>query len=146
MSAMARPPGERGLRASDADRDATAAVLRASHAEGRLDTDELEERSERCYAAKTLDELDELVRDLPSNRPYGPRRTDRRPGRAWHPARFAPVIALLVAIAFVTDGEAMWLAWPLAFFAFARLRRAGHRRRPLPFQGLQYPHRLTPRR
>lgn len=117
------------LRASDADRDATAALLRAAHAEGRLDTDELEERSERCYASKTLDELDELVRDLPSPRRYAPRRIDHRHGRTWHPAGFAPVIALLVGIAVVTDGEAMWLAWPLAFFAFARMRRAAHRSR-----------------
>lgn len=46
------------LRASDAERSATADVLRRHHAEGRLDTDEFEERVERCYAAKTRGELD----------------------------------------------------------------------------------------
>lgn len=119
------------LRASDADRDATAALLRASHAEGRLDTDELEERSERCYAAKTLAELDELVSDLPPARPYASRRSSRRPGRAWRPARIAPIIAFVVAISIITDAEVMWLVWPLAFFAFSRFMRAGHRSRTL---------------
>lgn len=119
------------LRASDADRDATAALLRASHAEGRLDTDELEERSERCYAAKTLAELDELVSDLPPARPYGWPRADRQRRRAWRPARIVPIIIFVVAISMITDAEVMWVIWPLAFFAFSRFMRAGHRSRPL---------------
>ena len=40
------------LRASDADRDKTAKVLRTAATEGRLDLAELEERLERTFAAE----------------------------------------------------------------------------------------------
>ncbi|WGW11088.1 DUF1707 domain-containing protein [Saxibacter everestensis] len=53
------------LRAGDNDREAVAEVLRQSAGDGRLDLDELDERLERAYAAKTYAELDELVADLP---------------------------------------------------------------------------------
>ena len=62
-----RPNGGYGrrMRASDADRAATADRLRQHYTEGRLDAQEYDERIERCYAAKTVDELDELFMDLP---------------------------------------------------------------------------------
>lgn len=53
------------IRASDADRDRTAALLREHHAAGRLTTEEFSERLDKTYAAKTLGELDELLADLP---------------------------------------------------------------------------------
>lgn len=53
------------IRASDADRDRTAALLREHHAAGRLDAEEFAERLDQAYAAKTLGELDELLADLP---------------------------------------------------------------------------------
>ena len=53
------------IRASDADRDRTAALLREHHAAGRLTADEFQERLDKAYAAKTLGELDELLVDLP---------------------------------------------------------------------------------
>jgi hypothetical protein len=53
------------IRASDADRDRTAALLREHHAAGRLTAEEFNERLEKVYAAKTLGELDELLADLP---------------------------------------------------------------------------------
>ena len=53
------------IRAADADRERLAERLRKSHAEGRLDMEEFQQRLERCYEAKTLGELSELVRDLP---------------------------------------------------------------------------------
>lgn len=56
---------ERTLRASDADRDRVAEVLRAAAADGRLGLDELDERLERLYAAKTYGELEPVVEDLP---------------------------------------------------------------------------------
>ena len=68
---------EHDLRASDAERSATVDILRRHHAEGRLDTTELEERIERCYAAKTRGELDALTADLPGSRRR--RRESRRP-------------------------------------------------------------------
>ncbi|SFF46606.1 protein of unknown function [Actinacidiphila alni] len=56
------------LRASDADRDRIADILREALAEGRLDAGEHSERLDRVYAAKTLGELQPLVRDLPVGR------------------------------------------------------------------------------
>ncbi|MFK4270713.1 DUF1707 SHOCT-like domain-containing protein [Streptomyces milbemycinicus] len=53
------------LRASDADRDRTADILREALAEGRLDPEEHAERIDAVYRAKTVGELAPLVRDLP---------------------------------------------------------------------------------
>lgn len=64
----AKPVAEADLRASDADRDRIADILRDALAEGRLDTGEHAERIEKAYAAKTLGELEPLVRDLPVGR------------------------------------------------------------------------------
>ncbi|MEE1784081.1 DUF1707 domain-containing protein [Streptomyces sp. SP17BM10] len=63
------PVAEADLRASDADRERVAELLRDAYAEGRLDVDEHAERIEAAYAAKTLGELAPLTRDLPSHRP-----------------------------------------------------------------------------
>ncbi len=52
--------------ASDADRDAAADHLSSALAEGRLTTDEHDERIEAAYAARTLGELGELTADLPA--------------------------------------------------------------------------------
>jgi Domain of unknown function (DUF1707) len=54
------------LRASDEDRDRTAALLREHHALGRLTAEEFSERLDKAFAAKTIGDLDELLRDLPS--------------------------------------------------------------------------------
>ncbi|QDY78824.1 DUF1707 SHOCT-like domain-containing protein [Streptomyces qinzhouensis] len=57
------------IRASDADRDRIADILREALAEGRLDTEEHSERIEAVYRAKTLGELQPIVRDLPAAAP-----------------------------------------------------------------------------
>ncbi|MFG2945511.1 DUF1707 SHOCT-like domain-containing protein [Streptomyces adustus] len=54
------------LRASDADRERVAEVLRDAVAEGRLDMEEFEERLEATYKARTYGELAPITRDLPS--------------------------------------------------------------------------------
>lgn len=59
------------MRASDADRDRIAAILRDAHAEGRLSQDELMERLESTYAARTYRDLDQVVVDLPIARSQG---------------------------------------------------------------------------
>jgi hypothetical protein len=58
------------LRASDADRERVADILRDAFAEGRLDVDEHAERIEAAYAARTLGELEPLTRDLPAPGPH----------------------------------------------------------------------------
>ncbi|WP_432280633.1 DUF1707 SHOCT-like domain-containing protein [Streptomyces luomodiensis] len=57
---------EAELRASDADRDRIADILREALAEGRLQPEEHAERIDAVYRAKTLGELEPLVRDLPA--------------------------------------------------------------------------------
>jgi hypothetical protein len=59
-------PGDPRIRASDADRDRVAALLREHHAAGRLSAEEFHERMDRALEAKTLGELDELLTDLPA--------------------------------------------------------------------------------
>ncbi|MDP9208862.1 MAG: DUF1707 domain-containing protein, partial [Actinomycetota bacterium] len=66
---MERDPGDQrraGLRASDADRERFVEALGRHHVDGRLTTEELAERTERAYAARTLGDLDALATDLPA--------------------------------------------------------------------------------
>ena len=52
------------LRASDADRERTAELLRHAAGEGRLTVEELEERLNTVYETRTQRELDALVADV----------------------------------------------------------------------------------
>ncbi|GAA2762771.1 DUF1707 domain-containing protein [Streptomyces paradoxus] len=54
------------LRASDADRERVAEILRDALAEGRLDMEEFEERLDATYKARTYGELAPITRDLPA--------------------------------------------------------------------------------
>jgi hypothetical protein len=97
------------LRASDAEREHTVAVLRAGAEHGRLTFDELAQRTELAYDATTGAELQRLVADLPDVasdaavvvRPRKQRRwsvalmsgCDRR-GR-WRPAPRSVALALM---------------------------------------------------
>jgi hypothetical protein len=60
------------LRASDADREAVAGVLHQAMAQGRITVDELTERLDTVYRAKTLGELEPVTRDLPEHLPLVP--------------------------------------------------------------------------
>jgi Domain of unknown function (DUF1707) len=53
------------VRVGDADRDAVAAQLRDHYADGRLTLDELNERLDLAFAAKTQADLNAVTRDLP---------------------------------------------------------------------------------
>jgi hypothetical protein len=63
-----RPPRPEptGIRASDDDRERLISELRDHAVAGRIDTDELEERLQAAYSAKTTGELDRLRHDLPA--------------------------------------------------------------------------------
>lgn len=52
--------------ASSADRERAVGVLRAGFTEGRLTQDELDDRVQRAYAARTYGQLWELTADLPA--------------------------------------------------------------------------------
>jgi hypothetical protein len=96
------------LRAGDQDRDDVAETLRRHHAEGRIDTDELQERLGSALVAKTYAELGALVADLPSEAPRGRRL----------PA--APRLALLplVLVAAVLGAVTHLFFLPVAVFLF----------------------------
>lgn len=125
------------LRAADADRERVAERLGTSHTEGRLDLAEFQQRVERCYEAKTIGELEQLVTDLP-------RQDERDEGRSlrWFlPPRFglAPLAAILIALLVISAAmghNVFWLWIPLLFFfwrmSWGRRRRswAGARRGP----------------
>lgn len=55
------------MRASDSDRERVAEQLREAAGHGRLTMEELEERLEIAYSAKTYAELEPLTRDLPAS-------------------------------------------------------------------------------
>lgn len=54
------------MRASHADRDRVAELLRVAAGDGRLTPDELDERLEAALSARTVDELAGLTADLPA--------------------------------------------------------------------------------
>ena len=130
-------PGDPRIRASDSDRDRTAALLREHHAAGRLTAEEFHDRMDKALEAKTVGELDELLADLPAIDLYqlpdaSLRRAPPRPGQSLLPAdpggsaspvRFTPgtvalgawgaVVAALVAIWAVAAviGGGTWFPW-----------------------------------
>jgi len=67
-------PGDPRLRASDADREAVAELLREAHAQGRLTVEEFQERLDATFASRTHGELVPITEDLPVAEP--------RPGAA----------------------------------------------------------------
>ena len=78
--------------------------------------------------------LDAVLRDLPAATPP-PAEPSRRSGRRRGLGRIgavAPVLALIaalvVAVAAVSDGEGLWLLWPLGFL-WLKLGWWGHRHR-----------------
>ena len=52
------------LRASDADREVVARILGGAYADGRLDREELDQRSESATSSRTLGEIPALISDL----------------------------------------------------------------------------------
>jgi hypothetical protein len=61
------------VRASDAEREQTVALLQRSFADGRLALAELEERVGAAYAARTRAQLRDLAADLPAAEQQPPR-------------------------------------------------------------------------
>jgi hypothetical protein len=105
-------PGKRDLRASDADREATVERLRVAGMEGRLDSDELEERIESAYGSRWCSELEALTLDVtPPPARYSPvPPVFVRPGRRLNVLAVLSLIASLVwglgSIAAVVMGHA----------------------------------------
>ncbi len=93
---LQRPPDPSQLRISDDDRHKVAEVLRQAAGEGRIDLDELDQRLEATYAAKTYGELVPLTVDLPvAGRPQPV--TPPRPAPVQQPvgARYSGSVAIM---------------------------------------------------
>src|SRR3954453_775503 len=60
------------LRASDADREAVAQRLREASVDGRIDSEELEQRLAAVYSARWVADLDRLVADVVPPPPPAP--------------------------------------------------------------------------
>jgi hypothetical protein len=128
------------LRASDAEREHVAERLRSAAAEGRLASEELEERLEVALSARTYRELDSVIRDLPhADGAFAPRRRSRGlaiagagAGSALAVARARPILAvamiipvLVVTLAILTGVVAIWaIWWIVGWWMFGARRRA----------------------
>jgi hypothetical protein len=115
------------IRASDADRDRTAALLREHHAAGRLTAEEFNERLDKAYAAKTLGELDQLLSDLPGIDLYQlPDRSVERRG----PTSFGGLPWLLAPRAgggISSAWRAAWCSWAtISLVSFLAWLLSGH--------------------
>ena len=74
-----------GVRASDAERDATVERLSQATGEGRLTLEEFSQRMDRATTARTRAELDRLVTDLPASGAAGaPVAVGAQAGPSWH--------------------------------------------------------------
>jgi hypothetical protein len=124
------------LRASDADREAVAQQLRAAREDGRLDTDELEERLGQAYAAKTFGDLAPLTADLGPAPSAAPAPAPAAPAAVVDPSQapnwrvrwgsWAGVSILLVgiwAITCIASGELnfFWPIFPIGFWALGNV-------------------------
>jgi hypothetical protein len=77
LQAQGGGPDPAQLRISDAERHQVAEILREAAGEGRLDLDELDQRLEATYAARTYADLVPITFDLPTH-PH-PRPVPARP-------------------------------------------------------------------
>ena len=75
--------GTGDLRVGDAEREAVAAELREHYAQGRLSLEDFQRRLDASLAARTRNDLDELISDLPHAMPAGRPLPASGPG-GWH--------------------------------------------------------------
>jgi class 3 adenylate cyclase len=103
------------LRASDGDRERVVELLRRHYSAGRLSADDLDERVEAAYGARTDSDLEALTADLPSGR--GPAAPRRRSGLETsvriHATVYLVVNVMFVAIWAVSGGGYFWPIWPI---------------------------------
>jgi hypothetical protein len=109
------------MRVSDADREHVTARLREHFAQGRLSSEELDERVTTALSAKTFGDLRRVMADLPEPAPGLAQAAPpvplapRRGAMAWRGPRILP-LAIIVLIAALVIPGAGWL-----FFAFLKV-------------------------
>jgi uncharacterized membrane protein YccC len=138
-------PAEPDLRASDAERERTVAQLRDHFSAGRISEQELDERSDAAYAARTVGELGPLLADLPAL-PATPARRghdaahEAAKRRVLQNAGSAALISLVCVVIWVASGASagFWPIWVMlgvgirvAFVAWDQLGPAADERRRL---------------
>jgi hypothetical protein len=84
------------LRASDDDRQRTVAALERHTGAGRLTLDEFAERARLAHDARTLDDLAEVISDLPTDTPA--------PGDADAPRRDLLILFAIAAATLILLG------------------------------------------
>ncbi|HEY2641644.1 MAG TPA: DUF1707 domain-containing protein [Streptosporangiaceae bacterium] len=121
------------IRASDADRDRVATLLREHHAAGRLTAQEFSERLDKAFDSRTVGDLNELLKDLPGidlyrlpdaalsrrpsqlQQPRARRRRGRGPGRSagWRAAwgSWFTVTLILFVVWLLSGGGYVWPLW-----------------------------------
>lgn len=106
---------------SNDDRERVAQVLHNAMAEGRLTVEELEERLDKVYAAKTFGDLEPVVRDLPVGRvapqlpvPVNPAALPVPSNRIGGRGTSSGAVAIMSG----TDRKGMWTV-PPTFTSFA---------------------------
>jgi hypothetical protein len=132
VQARYRPPQ---MKASDADRDAVVAALSEHFQAGRLTSEELEERTGRALAARTLGQVDELTADLPASQPATPA-GPAVPVAPPRPPGYLPMVPIVVPLAVLAivalalgtrAGMHAWGLWwviPVALLIVRRLAGA----------------------
>jgi hypothetical protein len=93
------------IRASDAERDRVAASLREHCGEGRITMDELHERLEAVYEAKTIGQLQQVTADLPEEDLY------QLPVPASQPKSTDLAASAASRVPEVAQHRAMWATW-----------------------------------
>lgn len=116
------------MRASDAERERLAEELREHTVEGRLSSEELEQRLEVVYQAKTRADLDALRSDLPitkstAQRAHLERRSNLR-RRLVQEAGGSVTISAICVAAWVASGAngSFWPIWVILFTLLPLLR------------------------
>lgn len=121
MSDQEQPARTLAVRASDAERERTATLLREHTAAGRLSPEELSERLDGAYAARTVGELEALVADLPAvadpahalTRPARSPARERARRRVLHVAGQAAIVSAICVVIWLATGMAgsFWPTW-----------------------------------
>jgi hypothetical protein len=113
-----------GLRIGDAEREAALESLGGHFAEGRLTKDELDERTDAVWSARTRGDLDVLFEDLPARAPGAAARPARRPaGSRRSPWPVVPVLTVLLALVLVLELPLLLLAMGLVLWLGATTLR-----------------------
>lgn len=131
MSGMGQSEGgalNPSIRASDADRERVVELLRQHSAEGRISSEEFDERMSAAYAAKTMGALAELTTDLPVDLAEHSRKQaelaraqasrvplDRQMRAAI--SSWASLAVVLTVVWVISGGGYYWPAWPLGIVA-----------------------------